>query len=414
VSRDEGTRPRVAMLAYACDPDGGGEHWLGWGWAEQASQFCDVHLFTPPKSRAAIERHAARVGITPHFVELPAWKRRSSRSLGRAGKWWRKIAWAKLAARLVARLHRDCPIHLVHQTTFHTFRVPFYAASLGIPSVWGPIAGGEHTPSHFDALLGESASAERSRALTNLLWLASPPVQRALRESHAIFVSNRTTLAFLPDWCHKKCTVVPPNTFRAGDEPVQRSRSVQAAVGGLSLLYVGNCVATRSLPIVLQALTIAGLDNCRLVVAGLGSALESWKSDAERLGLSPRVQFTGLVDRRRLAELYGAADVFVFPALRDAGGSGLLEAMSLGLPVVCLEWGGPAEMIDDTSGIRIEVSSPADTIRNFAAALARLQANPVERMALGRRGAERAKSLFTWQAKQRLLERTYWELIDRS
>jgi glycosyltransferase involved in cell wall biosynthesis len=161
-------------------------------------------------------------------------------------------------------------------------------------------------------------------------------------------------------------------------------------------------------------LTIAGLDNCRLVVAGLGSALESWKSDAERLGLSPRVQFTGLVDRRRLAELYGAADVFVFPALRDAGGSGLLEAMSLGLPVVCLEWGGPAEMIDDTSGIRIEVSSPADTIRNFAAALARLQANPVERMALGRRGAERAKSLFTWQAKQRLLERTYWELIDRS
>src|SRR4030095_16891591 len=103
--------------------------------------------------------------------------------------------------------------------------------------------------------------------------------------------------------------------------PVQRSRSVQAAVGGLSLLYVGNCVATRSLPIVLQALTIARLDNCRLVVAGLGSALESWKSDAERLGLSPRVQFTGLVDRRRLAELYGAADVLVLPALRYAARS---------------------------------------------------------------------------------------------
>ena len=40
------TRPRILMIAFACNPAGGGEHWLGWGWAEQAAQLCDVTLLT--------------------------------------------------------------------------------------------------------------------------------------------------------------------------------------------------------------------------------------------------------------------------------------------------------------------------------------------------------------------------------
>ena len=37
-------RPRVLMIAFACNPAGSGEHWLGWGWAEQAAKSCDVTL----------------------------------------------------------------------------------------------------------------------------------------------------------------------------------------------------------------------------------------------------------------------------------------------------------------------------------------------------------------------------------
>ena len=79
------------MLAYACDPQGTGEHWLGWGWAEQAARSFDVELVTTPKARSAVEKAAAPLGITPHFVEVPSAVRALTERFG--GSWWRKWAW---------------------------------------------------------------------------------------------------------------------------------------------------------------------------------------------------------------------------------------------------------------------------------------------------------------------------------
>src|ERR1043166_9946079 len=64
-------RPKLLMIAYACDPEGIGEYWLGWGWAEQAAKKYEVHLITPPDSQAAVEAHARRCGVQPHFVSPP-------------------------------------------------------------------------------------------------------------------------------------------------------------------------------------------------------------------------------------------------------------------------------------------------------------------------------------------------------
>jgi len=377
------------MLAYACDPEGSGEHWLGWGWAEQAAHEFDVQLITTPKSRGLIERHAARAGITPHFIE-PS---------GPAGSWRRKFAWQRSAARIVAKLHARTPLALVHSTTFHTFRVPFHAASLGIPAVWGPIAGGEHIPPGFERW----CRGERLRGILNRLCLALPAVRRSLRDAKTIFVSNHTTLDFLPAWCRSKCAVVPPNALREDTPPAPR----QPHTDRLSLLYVGNCVPTRCIPLAAAALDRLGDARCTLTVVGDGPALAGWRRTL------PGVHFTGRVNRDELPRFYAQADGFVFPALRDSGGSALLEAMSLGLPIVCLDWAGPAEIVDATSGVKVSVASPERTITEMAAALARLRDDPAWRAMLSAGAIERARS-FTWTAKRRLLETTYRRLLAAS
>jgi len=114
-------KPRVLMIAYACDPQGGGEHWLGWGWAEQAAQNFEVELITTSKAQTNVETACQAKGITPHFVELPRWFRRLTELAG--ASWWRKLAWQKRVLRLTEKLHRQNAFSIVHQTTFHTFRV---------------------------------------------------------------------------------------------------------------------------------------------------------------------------------------------------------------------------------------------------------------------------------------------------
>src|SRR5262249_3765653 len=116
-------KPRVLMLAYACDPQGTGEHWLGWGWAEEDSRSVEVELIANPKAEVGVRESCARLGITPHFVETRAAVRSVTERIG--GAWLRKWAWQSKALSLAKRLHAEKSFGLVHQTTFHTFRVPF-------------------------------------------------------------------------------------------------------------------------------------------------------------------------------------------------------------------------------------------------------------------------------------------------
>ena len=404
------TKPRVLMIAYACDPRGTGEHWLGWGWAEQAAHSYEVELVTTPKARAAVEESSRAAGITPHFIDVPEWLRPAA-DWGWAG-WSRKLAWQKRVTGLARELHRRKPISLVHQTTFHTFRVPFLAAGLGIPSVWGPIAGGEHVPPGFARYLGRARWTENGRNLANRFWLRTPSVQRSLRQASALFVSNRTTLHFLPAFCHAKYQLVSPNALRIEDERQARPLAGAAVKDAVfRLLYVGNCVATRAIPLVLEALQQSGLPDYELAVIGGGPALDHWKQRAAELGLSARVRFVGKVPHAQLDGYYARADALVFPALRDSGGSALLEAMARYVPVICLDWGGPGEMVDDCSGIKVPVSTPAETSRAFGAALVRLQREPSLRAALAMAARARAETHFRWEAKRQLLEATYGRLI---
>jgi glycosyltransferase involved in cell wall biosynthesis len=58
------------------------------------------------------------------------------------------------------------------------------------------------------------------------------------------------------------------------------------------------------------------------------------------------VRFLGQLDSEALATTLCAADVFVWPALREAYGMAILEALSLGLPVVACEEGGVSDLVE--------------------------------------------------------------------
>ena len=80
-----------------------------------------------------------------------------------------------------------------------------------------------------------------------MLRLCVPSVRRSLREASILFVSNQTTLNFLPEAVRGKAQIVPPNALRPQDEACPPPLPKTTA-RGLKLLYVGNCVATRSIP----------------------------------------------------------------------------------------------------------------------------------------------------------------------
>ena len=103
----------------------------------------------------------------------------------------------------------------------------------------------------------------------------------------------------------------------------------------------------------------------------------------------------------------------MFPALRDSGGSAVLEAMARYVPVICLDWAGPGEMLDAQSGLKVQVSSPAKTVADFAQALVRLEREPELGPILAAAARRRAEEQFSWRAKKLLLEATFQRLSQK-
>jgi len=61
----------------------------------------------------------------------------------------------------------------------------------------------------------------------------------------------------------------------------------------------------------------------------------------------PDAVFLGALQGERLAEVYAAADVFVFPSRTDTFGLVLLEALASGLPIAAFPVSGPVDVIAD-------------------------------------------------------------------
>ncbi|GLC73421.1 hypothetical protein PLESTF_001373600 [Pleodorina starrii] len=98
--------------------------------------------------------------------------------------------------------------------------------------------------------------------------------------------------------------------------------------------------------------------------AGLQARMRQWAGDA--LGpqfdpdRGPRVfVVSGHVPRRDYVAMLAAADAFVLPTRGEGWGLPILEAMSLGLPVIATNWSGPTAYMDEQVGYPLSYSLEA-------------------------------------------------------
>lgn len=146
------------------------------------------------------------------------------------------------------------------------------------------------------------------------------------------------------------------------------------------LLYVGRIAREKNLRMLLTAFAkvVSTHPSTRLLLVGGGPALAETKAFAASLGLGDRVEFTGMLNRREIDPIYGAADVFVFPSVTETQGIAICEALSAGLPVVAVNAGGIPENVQDGVDGFLTNDDPAE----FADRIAYLIDHPAERAAM--------------------------------
>jgi len=101
---------------------------------------------------------------------------------------------------------------------------------------------------------------------------------------------------------------------------------------GKILLNTGRLVEDKGQATIIRALP--GLPGVRLVVAGEGEERQSYQQLARELGVADRVHLLGALPHEQSVQLYGAADLFVFPTKNETFGISAVEAVLLELPTI--------------------------------------------------------------------------------
>ena len=140
-----------------------------------------------------------------------------------------------------------------------------------------------------------------------------------------------------------------------------------------TILFVGRLVDVKNPQTILLAASIlkSKLEHIRVVFVGEGPLDEALKGQSTSLGLDAQVEFKGYVGNSgELWNEYKEADVLVLPSHSEGLPLVIIEAMSMGLPVIATDVGGVSELvINNETGFLLEHADPnriADAVLHLA------------------------------------------------
>jgi glycosyltransferase involved in cell wall biosynthesis len=392
---------KVLLSAYACHPTAGSDDAVAWGWATQlARNGVETWVLTRELNRPAIEAHIEKSGEIPglrfayheNHALMPILRRLRARF-----RYFYYYAWQYGAYRVAAGLHKTVGFDAVHHVTWVQGRSPSFMGRLGIPFILGPLAGGEAAPWPLRGVLGlRQWVVDLIRDIWTQIAKLDPWVRQTYRQATHIYVATPDSLALVPKSERARARVQLAIAF---EPTAQQQRRSDAPRNGLRLLYVGRFLGLKGMGLGLAAFaTLARAHpESRLTMVGSGPEEARWRRQAERLGIADKVEWVAWLPREEVETLYAQYDALLFPSLHDSGGLVILEAMSAGLPVVCLNIGGPGQIVDGTCGIKIGVQgkSKKDIERELGAALLQLANDDTSRIRMSAGAIAESKN-YTW------------------
>lgn len=274
----------------------------------------------------------------------------------------------------------------------------------------GPLNGGLPWPKGFNALRHQEKEwLSYVRSIYKLL----PGYRSTRKYAAAIVIGSCETWNQMPAQYHDKCVYITENGILPERFTLRRTHQASHPI---KVIFIGRIVPYKGADILIEA--AAPLIRSRLLkleIVGDGPDMPKLKTLVNQEELENGVELTGWVEHSQVQERLANADVFAFPSIREFGGAVVVEAMALGLVPVVMNYGGPGEIVTETTGYTVPIGSRAEIVMHFRDILSRLAADPHGLTEIGQLAQSRALKLFTWDAKARQMIEVYrWLLGQRT
>lgn len=335
---------KILLSAYACEPNKGSEPGVGWNWAIQLARNSahDIFVITRTNNKDVIAKHkqenAAYSNLHFYYYDLPylfLWAKRHGFSVNLY-----YIIWQIGVFKLAKGLNKKYQFDLVHHITFGVFRDISFLYKLKVPFVFGPVGGGEYAPDQLTKNFTKKEQIkEKIRKTANQLAFINPYTKQMMKHALLIFTKTPDTRNLFPQKIQTKIYT----KLEIGICDIHETEVRKDQIG--NFLYVGRFIYWKGISIVLEAFkqyTEKHDNYAKLTLIGQGENIKFIEKYVTTNNLNSNIEIISWINQEDLKKHYQSARALIYPSLHDSSGNVVLESLSFGLPVICLDCGGPA------------------------------------------------------------------------
>lgn len=416
------SRPSLLLVAYQCGPGMGSVSQIGWEWYSRLCAEYSLTLVTHIRNQPALEQAGAPLGASEiHYVDTewfagPLYRLarrlfpRSEHSVFLVSSLDYFVFDLAAFLNLHKRVKAGESWNLLHRVTPVTLAAPSWLGRLGIPMVMGPLNCSLDNPQGFDHILKQESTwlnrlREFGRIFDGLLG--------STRMASRLLVASRSTLSGISARYRGRCHKMIENGVELGRFIALPWPAAPDAERPLRVLFVGRLIPFKGVGMLIEAVARLNREGCQvsLDVVGDGPLAGELQAMAALPELHGYVNFTGNLNLDGVARHMAECHVFCLPSIRESGGAVLLEAMASARPVIALDFGGPAEIVDDAVGRLLPMRSHEQVVEDLAQTLREVVSQPEIWKQRGLNGRQRVVSEYSWPAKIEAAKTLYQQVL---
>jgi glycosyltransferase involved in cell wall biosynthesis len=401
----------LLVSAYACEPFKGSEQGVGWNWVLQMAKSNKVLVITRANNKAVIEQNIPQnIKHNLQFFYYDTHSLIKSLKKGDKGLYFYYFFWQLGITSLVRKILQTYNVDYTMHLTMGSIWMPTFLPFFNTPFIWGPVGGGEGEPNSFLKLLPlKQRFLQYARLILNkTIWL-NPFIGFKIKRASKVICRTQNTASLFSRQYKEKIDLVLETAME--NPSFKLHKKTYEINDKIKLITTGRLIPSKNINLLIKSLSLLDVNKgVELIVIGSGPSKKSIEHERSCLGANLNVEIIDNIPRMEVLKMLQKADVFVFPSLREGGSWSLMEAMAIGLPVICLNWTGMAIITDEHSAIQLPVTDPEKMTKDLALALQDLIKNPVKREKLGKAARQRIAEKFNWDSKGDFMENLLQEL----
>ena len=403
----------IIVSAYSCEPLKGSEPAVGWNWVLELGKRNRVHVITRANNQTVIKQHLPEEiasNVVFHYYDTPDIIKNLKHK--DKGLYFYNFCWQIGIVNVAKRIIRSEKVDYILHITFGSVWMPTFLPLLRPRFIWGPMGGGECVPFPFIGVLPfKQRIVQLFRYILNYTTVINPLILLPACKSEVILARTPNTKDIMPFFTRKKTRVLLETAME--DEIFKREKKEYGA-DVIKMVISARFISIKNIPLVIKALKyIQTSKPWKLTLLGSGPDKKLIENTIKAEGVGQQVSIIPYLPREEALDMIEHSDIFIFPSLKEGGTWALMEAMAIGLPVVCLDWAGMAVETTSDTAIQIPVSNPRKMEKDFGHAISLMINSPQLRKQIGQAARKRIKEVFNWNAKGLYMEALFDEIDNR-